>query len=361
MSLNLSIIVPTFNEAANVRELCARLTALLGENGWEVLFVDDDSPDGTATRVRALAAHDPRVRCLQRIGRRGLSTACIEGMMASAAPFVAVMDADLQHDESVLPRMLAAAREGAEVVVATRYADGGGTGDWARSRRRMSRLATRLADTVLRNPTTDPMSGFFLLRREVIDETVRDLSGLGFKLLLDVLATARRPLRIAEVPYTFRPRLNGESKLDETVLWEYGMLLADKAVGRYVPVRFLSFAIVGGLGVMVHMAVLSALLGGTHLGFEPAQASAALVAMVGNFSLNNVLTYRDRRLRGRRWLTGLAAFMLACSLGLVANVGVADFLFQSHRQWVLAGLAGGLISLTWNYTVTQMYTWRTRP
>jgi len=324
------------------------------------VFVDDDSPDGTAQAVRALARADRRVRCLQRLGRRGLSSACIEGMMAAAAPYVAVMDADLQHDESILPRMLAAAEGGAEVVVASRYMSGGGTGDWDESRRQMSRLATRIGHAVVKTRTTDPMSGFFLLDRRVIESTARGLSGIGFKILLDVLATARRPLRVAEVPYTFRNRLHGESKLDENVLWEYGMLLADKTVGRYVPVRFLSFSIIGGLGVIVHMVVLSMLLWLTTIGFQSAQIASTVVAMVFNFGLNNVLTYRDRRLRGFAWLRGLVIFMLACSIGAVANVGVANALFAEQRGWVLAAFAGVMISAVWNYAVTRLYTWNKR-
>jgi len=246
--LRLSIVVPTFNESRNVRELLCRLEATLGATGWEVIFVDDDSPDGTATEVRAIAQADPRVRCLQRIGRRGLASACIEGMLATAAPTIVVMDADLQHDETVLPKMLAEIEQGgADLVVGTRYAAGGSTGDWNGSRRAMSHLATVTSRAILRQPVSDPMSGFFMLQRKVLDATVHDLSGLGFKILLDILATATQPLRVAEVPYRFRERFAGESKLDELVIWEYGMLLADKTIGRFVPVRFLTFSIIGGL------------------------------------------------------------------------------------------------------------------
>ena len=308
--------------------------------------------------MRELARTDHRIRCLQRLGRRGLATACIEGMLASAAPYVAVMDADLQHDETILPRMLAAAEAGAEVVVASRYVAGGGTGDWAESRLRMSRLATRIARRIVKTETTDPMSGFFLVRRSLLEETARGLSGIGFKILLDILATARRPVRLAEVPYTFRNRLHGESKLDETVLWQYGMLLADKSIGRYIPVRFLSFSLIGGMGVIVHMSVVGLLTWLTSLPFQTAQVIATLIAMVFNFDLNNLLTYRDRRLRGLDWVKGLIAFMLACSIGAVANIGIADFVFEARHEWALAALAGVLVGATWNYTVTRLYTWK---
>jgi len=357
-SLDLSIVVPTFNESANVRELLSRLQALLGETGWEVIFVDDDSPDETAALVRSVARQDPRVRCLQRVGRRGLSSACIEGMLASAAPFIAVMDADLQHDEAVLPRMLGLLKSGgADVVVGTRYAQGGSTGDWDRQRAGMSRLATRIGQKVLGQDVSDPMSGFFMLRREVLDGSVRKLSGIGFKILLDILASTPPGLRVAEVPFTFRSRFAGDSKLDELVVWEYGMLLADKTVGRYVPVRFLAFAAVGGLGVFVHMAALVLLLKGFGLGFTLAQSAATATAMVFNFALNNVLTYRDRRLTGWSWWRGLASFMLACSVGALANVGIASYLFESQTTWFLAALAGVLVGAVWNYVITQLYTW----
>jgi dolichol-phosphate mannosyltransferase len=358
--LRLSIVIPTYNELGNVHELLRRLETTLGSAGWEIIFVDDDSPDGTAREVREVARLDPRVRCLQRIGRRGLSTACIEGMLAAAAPTIAVMDADLQHDESVLPKMLAAIEQGADVVVGTRYAAGGSTGDWTRARRVMSRFATVASRAAVRQSLSDPMSGFFMMQRAVLESTVRGLSGLGFKILLDILGTARRPLRIAEVPYEFRDRFAGESKLDERVIWEYGMLLADKTIGRFVPVRFLAFSVVGGLGVGMHMAILTFLLKGLGLGFTAAQATATGLTMIFNFALNNVLTYRDLRLRGWVWLRGMVSFMAACSVGALSNVGIASYLFESRTQWILAALTGVLVGAVWNYAVTQLYTWGKR-
>lgn len=356
--LRLSIVVPTFNEKSNIRELLVRVEAALGKHGWEMVFVDDDSPDGTASLVREIAVIDSRVRVLQRVGRRGLATACIEGMLGSSAPVIAVMDSDLQHDEMRLPDMLLAIENsGADMALATRYAAGGSTGNWDDTRRGMSRLATLLSETVLRQPVSDPMSGFFMLRRSVLDETVRSLSALGFKILLDILATSPRQLRIIEVPYTFRNRFSGESKLDSTALWDFAMLLADKKFGRFVPVRFISFSIVGGLGVLVHMAVLTGALKLFGLTFMAGQAMATSLAMVFNFALNNVLTYRDQRLRGWRWCTGLASFVAACSIGAVANVGVANYLFLAKTQWALAAVAGVAVGAVWNYAVTQIYTW----
>ena len=356
-ALQLSIVVPTFNERQNVTELISRLERALRRISWELIFVDDDSPDGTSAEVKAIAARDSRIRCLRRIGRRGLSSACIEGMLSGAAPTLVVMDADLQHDETKIPAMLEALEANdADLVIASRYTEGGTVGEWNKTRAFMSRLATRLSRLVCRQEISDPMSGFFMIRAAALDRCVHRLSGKGFKILLDIVASSRDGLVVAEVPYSFRERLHGESKLDSLVVWDFGMLLAEKTIGNYVPVRFLAFTLVGGAGVIVHMAVLAALRL-TEMSFPNAQGVATVVAMVFNFWLNNLLTYRDRRLRGTRWLTGLLSFMLACGLGAVANVGIASYLFESNAQWVVAALAGIAVGAVWNYAITQLYTW----
>lgn len=355
--IDVSIVAPTFNEVSNIAELLRRVELAMGSRRWELIFVDDDSPDGTARAVREIARLDPRVRCLQRVGRRGLASACVEGMMAASASVVAVMDADLQHDETILTALLAAIENGADVAIGTRYAQGGGTGDWQSSRRSMSELATRVSRLVLKQPISDPMSGFFMVRREVLENSVRNLSGIGFKILLDILVSSPRTLNVAEVAYQFRDRHSGQSKLDSAVVWEFGMLLADKTVGRYVPVRFLAFAMIGGLGVFVHMAILALQLQLIDVQFAVAQTVATVLTMIFNFVLNNVLTYRDRRLVGLRWWVGLLSFMLACGIGAVANIGVATYLFDHHAAWAPAALAGILVGAVWNYAATALYTW----
>ena len=360
-ALELTIVVPTFNEAPNIEELVRRLGDVLGGVEWEVVFVDDDSPDGTADLVRRLARENRRVRVLHRIGRRGLSSACVEGMLSSAAPYLAVMDADLQHDEALLPRMLGVLREdAADLVVGSRYVAEGSVAGWDERRQLISRFATRLAHLVARAPIADPMSGFFMLRRDVLHDAVHRLSAIGFKILLDIMASTPRPLRLRELPYTFRDRRAGESKLDNRAVQDFLLLLLDKAIGRYVPPRFVLFTLVGGIGTFVHLAVLTALFQGVGASFVSGQAVATLVAMVFNFSVNNVLTYRDQQLKGRAWFTGLLSFILACSVGALANVGVAAQLFAHETNWVLSAVAGVVIGAVWNYAATSFYTWRSR-
>src|SRR5229473_1039204 len=302
----LALVVPTLNERGNIAPFLELVGSVLDGVAWEVIFVDDDSRDGTAAAVRAVAQRDPRVRCLQRIGRRGLSNACIEGGLASAAPFVAVMDADLQHDERLLPRMLETLkREPFDLVVGSRYVAGGGLGQWDKGRAQISGLATRLSRIICKAAIADPMSGFFMLRRDVFEGALRRLSGQGFKILLDILASSPRSLRIRELPYNFRERQHGESKLDTLVAWEYMMLIADKLIGHIVPVRFALFAFVGGIGLFIHMSVLWLGLSVAGAAFNLAQTSATILAMTANFFINNLFTYRDRRLRGLAMLRGL--------------------------------------------------------
>jgi dolichol-phosphate mannosyltransferase len=361
LSPKLAVIVPTRNERDNVHRVYDALCRVLKGIDWEVIFVDDDSNDGTAEVVGRLANSDGRVRRIQRIGRRGLASACVEGILASTAPYVAVMDADLQHDEQLLPRMLETliTEPHVDVVVGSRYVEHGSSATLSRERAFISALATRIARSILQVPLTDPMSGFFMVRREAFEGVVRRLSRIGFKILLDLLASSPRPLQVKEIPYHFRERHFGESKFDALIGWEYLMLLADKVIGHIIPVRFFVFALVGALGLVVHLAVLWFCLNPMQLTFELSQATATGIAIIGNFTLNNWLTYHDRRLTGWQFVSGLLSFALICGFGAVANVGVATLLFtQEHAYWWVAGIAGAAMSAVWNYAVSSTYTWR---
>jgi dolichol-phosphate mannosyltransferase len=354
----LSVVVPTFNEAENLPVLVARLAAVLSGIAWEVIFVDDNSPDGTAAAARRLAQTDPRVRCLRRIGRRGLAGACIEGMLASSAAAVAVMDGDLQHDETQLPRMLACIEQGGDLVVGARFSPGGGaTGGLSRVRHLGSRAATVAAKCLLGVQLSDPMSGFFMIRREVFDAVAPRLSTQGFKVLLDIVVTCGQPLRIVELPFVFRPRSHGQSKLDTLVVFQFLGLLLAKFSGDWLSMRFVSFALIGATGVVVHLwALQQALL--LDLTFDWSQTIAAYIAMTSNFVLNNQLTYRDRRLKGLAALRGLLTFYLVCTVGTVANVGVANWIYGTRPSWWLAGTAGALMGLVFNYAASSALTWQ---
>jgi dolichol-phosphate mannosyltransferase len=357
----LSVVVPTFNERDNVTVLYRRLDATLKGVAWEVVFVDDNSPDGTWEVVRGLAQKDSRVRCIRRIGRRGLSGACIEGILAASAPYAAVIDADLQHDETQLPKMVGLLQRGeAELVVGSRYIEGGSADSFDKGRAGVSVLATEVAKRALKVEIADPMSGFFMIRRDRFEQLAPQLSTQGFKILLDIVATAQGKLRTIEVPFTFGSRQHGESKLDSMVALDFLGLVLAKLTHDVVSLRFLLFAMVGSIGLVVHLVALFISLQFFKAPFAEAQAVGALVAMTSNFVLNNFLTYRDQRLKGFAILRGLLLFYLVCSVGLFANVGVAFSVYDQEPIWWLAGAAGALMGVVWNYAMSGLFVWRKR-
>jgi dolichol-phosphate mannosyltransferase len=354
----LSVLVPCFNEHANVEPMVARLAAALEGIAWEAVFIDDDSPDGTAGAVRHIAATDPRVRCLRRVGRRGLASAVIEGALACSSRYVAVIDGDLQHDETRLPDMLRILRAGnADVVVASRFAVGGDSAGLAGGGRlALSHTANRLAVMMLGTKLTDPMSGYFMMERGMLEVVVPRLTGQGFKILLDILLSSPTRLRVAEVGAQFRARVAGQSKLSPLVMVQFGALLVDKLFGGMIPLRFFAFSLVGAVGVVVNLAVLT-VVSQAGAGFVTAQTAGTVVAMIENFVLNNSITYRDQRLRGGRLWRGLLLFMLVCGVGAVANVGIAGALYAGGTGRTPAGALGAVIGVVWNYAMSTTLVW----
>jgi dolichol-phosphate mannosyltransferase len=361
----ITIVAPAFNESANLATLADRLDKALSGIAWQLIIVDDDSPDGTAEAAKALARHDGRIACIRRLKRRGLAGAVIEGAMASAAPFVAVMDADLQHDESLLPAMLAALREDrADLVIGSRYVgEGSASAGFSAVRGAGSRLANRLARMALRAEVTDPVSGFFAVRREVFDEVAPKLSDQGFKILFDLIASRSTPLRILELPYDFSERQAGESKLDAMAVSDYLGLVLNKLTGGLVPPRALLFFVVGASGLLVNLVIAKI---GLAMGFSfaLAQGVGAVVAMTSNYLINNEITYRDRRLRGLDLITGYLRFAALCGVGLVANIAVADLAFHTlqlafhtPKLWWTATIAGAVFGAVWNYVSTSLAVW----
>ena len=363
-SQSVSIIIPSLNERENIPIVVERLEAFLTGRKWEVVFVDDDSRDGSLEVLMSLARTKPHVRFIRRIGRRGLSSACLEGMASSVADIFAVMDCDLQHDEAILPKMLMAFEEdpSLELAVGTRYAgEGGGVGEWSKVRIFISRLATSLGSLARKTELSDPMSGFFAIRREVFEETVRQMTGKGFKILLDMVLSVGRPLKTQEFSYEFRTRQHGESKLDIVVGFEYLYLLADKIFGRFVPVSFVVYVLAGLSGLFLHLAALGILFRYVGIAFVTAQLTATLVAMVSNFLVNNSVTFRQQRLKGAMLLPGLLAYIAICGLGAIVNVQASEYLFENHIPWWFAGAAGALVGAVWNYAVSTQIVWTWLP
>ena len=333
------MIVPTYNERGNVEVLTDRLRAALRGVSWRVIFVDDDSPDRTTEAVKTMAANDDRIQCLRRVGRRGLAGAVIEGILASASPFVAVIDGDLQHDETLLPEMLEPLRTGvADLAIGTRFGSADGLAVGLSPIRRLgSRAATWAARRVLRTEISDPVSGFFMIRRELVERVAPRLSAQGFKILFDIVSSQASPPRIVELPYAFAERVSGVSKLDSRVVVDYAGLLIAKSLGGVVSVRAVIFVLGSAIGVAAQMAVLAALIAmGRPFGL--AQGLAALAIVIAAFGADFALT-RVAPVRALAW-----AF-----LGVVANVAVGGLVYRHQPDWFVAGLAGAGIGAVWTY------------
>jgi dolichol-phosphate mannosyltransferase len=360
VTVALTVVVPCYNERDNVSPMVAALTTALTGLAWEVVFVDDNSPDGTSDAARAIARTDPRVRVIRRVGRRGLSSAVIEGALSSSADYVAVIDGDMQHDETRLKLMLTACEQGADLAIGSRHVAGGdSTGLSSPFREKLSTAGIGLARTLTGANINDPMSGFFLLRRELFEKLAARLNGQGFKILLDLVLASPTKLNIVEIPYKFRPRAAGESKLDALVMAQFAGMLVDKALGGALPLRFINFALVGAFGVLINLVILQ-IARAAGLSFAAAQTIGTFVAMAANFQLNNQLTYRTQRLKGPNVWRGLLLFMLVCSLGAIANIGIARALYAQKAGGLLASAAGAAVGVVWNYAVSATLVWRAR-
>ena len=351
-AVELSIVVPTYNERDNIPELVERVSAVMDGVAWEMIVVDDDSPDGTARQARMLGRHDPRIRLIRRIGRRGLASACLEGMLASNAPFVAVMDGDLQHDPLLLRGMIAVLRDGrTDLIVASRRPAAGSTGDWPEYRETARRLAIRAARAVGSIALSDPLSGYFALRREIIDGIAPHLTGAGSKLLLDILL-AVPDLRLRELPLALGPRVRGESKFSPRVVWDYGVMLAEHRVGP-ISGRLLSYLLIAAVALIVH--------GGTFwlfhelygLGAGKAQLIAGTTLCVATYGLREWLSYRQSG--PWRWYLGLLPFLATRTVGLLATLLIARWLMALGFGMSVSVFAGAVALTWWNYDAVQRY------
>jgi dolichol-phosphate mannosyltransferase len=358
----LTVVVPTYNEAPNVEALVTRVDSALRDTvEYELLFVDDNSPDGTAAVAQRLAKAYP-VRVIVRTEDRGLAQSVSEGFRQARGDLVAVIDADLQHPPERLPDLVAKARNGADVVVGSRYEAGGGVEGWTLNRKLVSRGARLLAYMV--TPTsrksTDPLSGFFLVRKSAIEGVV--LRPVGYKILLEILVRGRAN-RVEAVPYMFADRTAGESKYGLREQWNYLRHLARLAPADPGLRRFVKFCIVGGSGVLVNMGLLWLLTEVAGLFYLVSSVVAVETAIVNNFVWNDVWTFHDRRRPGRaERLKRLARFNAVSVGGLGINVAVLWLLTeQLGMHYLVSNLFGIAAATLWNFFMNAVWTWRTLP
>jgi dolichol-phosphate mannosyltransferase len=364
-ALKFSLVLPTFNEGENIPEILATLTDLLAPvfgADYELILVDDDSPDLTWKTTLELLPQYPPVKVIRRQGEKGLSTAVIRGWQAAQGEILGVMDADLQHPPEILLQLFQEMNRGADLAVASRHVEGGGVSEWSGVRRLLSRGAQVLGLMILPevlSRLSDPMSGYFMVRRSAV--AGRRLSPLGYKILIEVAARGRTPW-LAEVGYVFRERQSGESKVTWRQYAEYLRHLLRLRLSRSS--RFLRFAVVGAGGVAVDMAALFILSDPQMLGWGLTRSKllAAELAIVHNFLWNDFWTFGDvaRRQPGnRRRLKRLVKFNLICGAGLVLNVLLLNFFFNGlgFNRYLANLLAIALVTV-WNFWLNLKLSWR---
>lgn len=360
----ISLILPTYNEAANLPILLPKILEVLHGRSFEIIIVDDNSPDGTAEITRKFGEEHREVRAIRRIGRRGLSSAVIEGFLAATGDTLMVMDADGQHDIGLLTKLADAIAHGNNIAIGSRYVSGGSVGEWDERRFALSRMATRLAQKLCKVRVHDPMSGFFAIQRSTFEAALPTLNPKGFKILLDLLVHAPKGTQAIEIPFQFGKREHGESKLSRRVQLEFIEYLYDVTLGHIIPLTLVKYAIVGLLGVIVHISTFVAaelVLPATSLdllGFSLPLLLGIEAAILFNFLLNNAWTFKSARLKGFAAFGGFCSYNIACLLGALANYPVTQHLFQQGFPQLVAVAVGAFVGMIWNYTMSRMLTWR---
>jgi dolichol-phosphate mannosyltransferase len=376
----LSVVTPTYDEAENVPLLIERVHAALEGIPHEIIVADDDSPDRTWEVAERIAATDPTVRVMRRFHDHGLSAAVLDGMSVARGDHLAVMDADLQHDESILPRMLETVRGGdVDVCVGSRSTEGGGYGEWGAGRRLVSWVATLIARLLLRVPVSDPMSGYFVVTRRAYEEAAPRINPRGFKILLEFIGRDRE-LRVAEVGYEFRLRTHGETKLNRSVIRSYLLAVAELRLGRQVDPALLLYVLVGLVGLAVNSAMfaLAEALGfplwdtGLNEALDPISTSflfSVQISIFVLFVLNNEFTFWEQRYRGWKLFPAFAAYEAMSLVGTLAHVGTFTYLQNLGFLFSVVGdgaartvhnLLGAVVALVVNWYLNTTYLWRRR-
>jgi len=359
----LSIVVPTYNEKDNILKILEKLNLALNSITHEIIFVDDNSPDGTSAVIKDCIKNSSKIRLIHRIGRKGLAGAVIEGVFAANADLVAVMDCDLQHDESKLLDMinLFSKNNSLDIVIGSRFTETGGISEEAFSKMRElgSKATTLIIKKVLNIDSTDPLSGFFMVKKESFLKSSESLQTQGFKVLADFLATSRNNIKIKEIGYKFKNRTAGQSKMGLlTALELVGLVLSQILKGK-VSIRFILFCMVGLSGIFVQLLVTGFAMLLINQ-FPTSQTLGIVAAMTSNYFLNNVITFQERKLKSLDLIRGLFSFYLICSLGAFTNIAIATYVFGFTSNWLIASFIGACFGAVWNFTLTSIFTWKSK-
>ena len=358
----LSVVIPTFNEINNIERILNELLDLSIPYEKEIIVVDDNSLDGTSELVRNIAQRERRVRLINRFGRCGLSSAIKEGSLCASGDLIVIMDADGQHEtNSIIDSLNILEKKKVDIVIGSRFLEGSVIKGLTNQRKKGSSIANALSRLSLYgkyNHITDYMSGFIILKRIACIKYIEKIDVNGFKFLYELLAISKGKLKVKETPLAFQVRTFGNSKLDISVGWDFFISLIHNFSGRLLPRRAVSFALVGSSGVLVQFLVIYTLLWNTQFNFEAILPIGVIVAATSNYIINNLLTFRSRKLKGKRFYFGLLKFLLVSSLPIIANIGVTNLFYnQFSSNTLISQLAGIIVVFIWNYAASSKVVW----
>ena len=356
---DLSIVIPTFNEASNITLIVDAVMNVLDKRvSYEIIIVDDDSQDKTWKIAEDYTSEYENITCFRRIAKNGLSSAVIDGFMLANGKYVGVIDADLQHDESILIKMHDYCNKGADLVIGSRYCEDGSTGSWGAGRKLISKIATKMSQYITSIHTTDPMSGFFVIKKSLFLKVVDKLHIKGYKILLDIISQLdAKETKIVEVPYTFKNRINGESKLSPEVVMQLVDFIYLKAAGNYIPIDYLKFLSVGAIGAILHFTVLYIVYVFFGNSYQISLIIAIELTLIINYFINNLWTFRKKTHKGFKVFLGLVKFNILSGIGGIISYYLSISLFTAGTNWILASVIGAIVASLWNFNLNKVLTW----
>ena len=356
---NISILIPTYNEALNIKILIDRISHCLKKIDWEIIFVDDNSPDKTSEKIEYFTKTQSNIKVVNRLNERGLAGAVITGLKYCKFQNIIVMDADLQHDPIYIPKLIKRIeKDDATIVIASRYFQSSTIEDFHFMRKIVSKLTIKIFNMFSYKKLTDPMSGFFIIKKDFFINLSKQLSKDGYKILADIILNGPKTITVSEISLGFKKRNAGQSKMNLRVLWDFLLIIAYCVLKNYVPRKYLSYIFVGCLGLLTHLIFLYVFYKLLLINFLLSHILATFIAILINFTLNNVLTFYSKNLIGFRWLIGLVNYNIFCSYGLFISYSITKVLSDLNCYWFLAGIIGTFTASIWNFSISKFLVWK---
>ena len=360
---SISIIIPTFNEIQNIIPLVQKIKVSLNSKiNWEIIFVDDNSPDKTYEKIKSLKKDYSNIKVIKRLNERGLAGAVLTGLNSCSYEQIIIMDADLQHDPIFILKLLNKMYQNeASIVVASRFIKDSKSNNFHILREIGSKTMIKVFNLFSSIKLYDPMSGFFIIKKDLFLKISKNLSSDGYKILADIILNIPKNVKVSQIPIDFKQRHAGESKMNLKVLWDLLLVIIHSFLKKYVPREYLSYIGVGMIGLSFHVMSLYLLYKIIDISFLISHLIATLIAIFVNYTLNNILTFYNNNLMGIKWLLGLINYYIFCSYGIFISFAIAKTLIGFNFNWFIAGLVGAFTASVWNFSMSKFIIWHKKP